>query len=477
MLQPVGSIRKTRSLSVLLVAAAAFFSTLFAHPLIAQEEGDRNEAIRTYESAQDLHEKGDLKGALALYKRSLVLDPAFPEAEYQSGVAYLALGDRVSAERSFRNAIKLREGWTPAMISLGSLLIGENKSEEAGSLLESVLSVDPKNIDALTALVELRLFNGASAETLRSLQSKVVGVTNGPDGPASIWTARAALERELGQTNAARASLARALAIAPANQSALAQLGELSLADGDIEKAREIVSNFSAGHAAFAPLAILRARVLAHDGQFDEAISLLEFYKGKIPAADRLRSQIFTARSTTPQELEGQLSNNEKDAAILGRLCALYRRSDPEKALTYCRRASEIEPDRAEHAIGFAAALVQAGRHAPAVEILRKIIDAVPDNATARANLANALFQLKRYPEAKTEFLWLTKAQPGSAGAYLFLGITHDQMSEYVLADAAYRKYLRLADPAINKTDIERINLRLPQLQRLIKEGKGKKNG
>ena len=86
------------------------------------------------------------------------------------------------------------------------------------------------------------------------------------------------------------------------------------------------------------------------------------------------------------------------------------------------------------------------------------------------------LFQLKRYPEAKAEFQWLTNAQPKSAGAYLFLGILHDESAEYMDAMANYQQYLRLADPAENKLDIEKVNLRLPPLQKLIKDGKGKKN-
>ena len=103
---------------------------------------------------------------------------------------------------------------------------------------------------------------------------------------------------------------------------------------------------------------------------------------------------------------------------------------------------------------------------------MRKIIEIVPDNSTAHANLATALFQLKRYPDAKAEFQWLTNAQPKSAGAYLFLGIVHDQLAEYLDAMANYQQYLRLADPTGNKLDIDKVNLRLPALQKLIKAGK-----
>jgi len=118
---------------------------------------------------------------------------------------------------------------------------------------------------------------------------------------------------------------------------------------------------------------------------------------------------------------------------------------------------------------------VQAKKFDSAIGILKKILEIVPDNATAHANLATALFQLRRYPEAKGEFRWLTDARPQAAGAYLFLGILHDESGEFMDAMANYQKYLRLADPIDNKLDIEKVNLRLPSLQKLIKDGKGKK--
>jgi tetratricopeptide (TPR) repeat protein len=72
-------------------------------------------------------------------------------------------------------------------------------------------------------------------------------------------------------------------------------------------------------------------------------------------------------------------------------------------------------------------------------------------------------------PEAKTEFEWLAAKQPRSAGAYYFLGIIYDQLGEYVDAMKNYQQYLRLADPVENRPDIEKINLRLPALERQIK--------
>ena len=127
------------------------------------------------------------------------------------------------------------------------------------------------------------------------------------------------------------------------------------------------------------------------------------------------------------------------------------------------------------HAVNFGAALVQAKRYEEAVGLLRKLLSIQPGHATARENLAIALYQLKRFPEAKTEFMWLTEKQPESATAYYFLAIIHDQLQEYLDAMANYQQYLKLADPEANKLDIEKVNLRLPTLQKQIKDGKGKK--
>jgi Flp pilus assembly protein TadD len=127
------------------------------------------------------------------------------------------------------------------------------------------------------------------------------------------------------------------------------------------------------------------------------------------------------------------------------------------------------------HAIGFAAALIQAKQYDQAVRILRKLLDLAPDNWTVHANLATALFELKRFKEAKPEYVWLTSKQPKLPAAYLFLAITFDQLGEYMDAMANYQQFIKLADANESKLDIEKVNLRLPQLQRQIKEGKGKK--
>ena len=63
----------------------------------AQETGEPPDPVKTFNRAQDLHEKGDLRGAIALYEKALAELPEFPEAEYQRGMAYLAVKDEAAA--------------------------------------------------------------------------------------------------------------------------------------------------------------------------------------------------------------------------------------------------------------------------------------------------------------------------------------------------------------------------------------------
>ncbi|MEO6655243.1 MAG: tetratricopeptide repeat protein [Pyrinomonadaceae bacterium] len=435
----------------------------------AQGDDDPPDAVAVFNQAQDLHEKGDLAGAIMLYEKALKIIPEFPEAEYQRGVAELAVGNSDEAERSFRRAVELREDWTLALTSLGSLLINEDSFAEAEKLLQRVVELEPQNPPALSALTDLRLKTKAPPNTLQDILTKITALTSKGNPTPSLWTAKAALENAFGKKDLAKSSLAQALAIDPANKNALLQIADIAVNEGDTERAKEIVVRLENDPALADRIKFLKANIFAYEGKFEDALKQLAAIHQQNTSVVEFRNRINTVHTANPGELKKQLESDSKNPSLLGRLCTLYRRDDPAMALEYCRRGMEADPSDINLAIGFGAALVQTKRFEGAVNILRKALEIAPDNSTAHANLATALFQLKRYPEAKAEFHWLTNAQPTSAGAYFFLGIVHDQLSEYLDAMANYQQYLRLADPVENKLDIEKVNLRLPELQKKLK--------
>ena len=464
---------------LILVFAAAVLLSVLSVDVRAQGDGESIDAVAIFNQGQDLHEKNNLTGAINRYREALRVLPEFPEAEYQLGIAQLALGRTDEAEQAFRRAVELRPDWSLAMNGLASvLLLSESKDnlDEARSILEKILETDERNPPALASLAELSVKTHASPDELKALLDRITPLTVTANPTAAIWTARAGIELSLGRTEAAQTSLAAALAIDPTYRNAILASADIAIAAGDLNKARALAKTLEKGRAGSDSAVLLNANILAAEGKFDDALKIIETLKSPSAASIALKNRILSYRSTTAAEVEKLLAGDPNNGSILGRLCVIYRRDDPPKAVEYCRRAYEIEPKNINHALGFGAALVQARQFEQAVNVLRSVVAAAPDNATAHANLGTALFQLKRYAEAKAEFRWLADAQPSAPTPYFFLGVIHDHLGEYAEAVANYQQYLKVSDPVADRLDIDRVNLRMPALQKFVRKAAGKRN-
>lgn len=458
--------RRILSAFIALFLVFSFGSASFAQTDDAAVE----EAVKLFNQGQDAHEKGDFAAAVKFYEEAIKTFPEFAEAEYQRGNALLSLEKADEAEKAFRRALELREDWTLPMTSLGALLVEQNNLDEAETFLTKAIELDDLNFLAYSALTDLRLKTKSSPEVLKNLLEKVKVLTSKAKPTASIWASRASLENALGDRASAKTSLSRALAIDALNKSALIERAEIALSEGDNKGAMQDALALARLAPNSLPVKLLQARVYAADGKTQEAVKLLDAIKNPSAEVSSLRAKLTANETENAAELEKMLEKDEKNATILGRLCALQRVANPQKALEYCRRANEAEPNNLNHAVGYSAALVQAKQYDSAVLILKRIIGIAPDNFTSHANLATALFQLKRYKEAIEEFLWLTEKQPDLTIAYYFLAISYDSLGQYLDAMANYQQFLKLADAKTNQVEIEKVNLRLPSLQKQIKK-------
>ena len=459
--------------SVFFALALFFMSGTFCSAQNAED--DSEDPVKIFNQGQEAHAKGDFAAALKFYEEAIKIVPEFPEAEYQRGNSLLSLHKPAEAEKAFRRAIELRPEWTLPMTSLGALLLQKNEFSEAEKLLTKAAQADDQNFLAYSALVELRLKTKANNGVLKELLGKIQFLTGKANPTASIWAARAALENALGDKTAAKVSLSRAFEIDPNDKPALMERADIALVEGDKTTAQTLLEKLSKIAPDSNDTKILQARVYAADGNTDQAIKILDSIGNPSPETTALRDKLNANAVTSVQDLEKNLKQNEGNAFILGRLCSLLRKENPVKALDYCRRASEAEPNNINHAVGYGAALVQGQQYEPAVTLLRRILQIAPDNYTAHANLATALFQQKKYEEAIPEFFWLAEKQPDLPITYYFLAIAHDNLGKYSDAMANYQQFLKIADPGENKLEIEKVNLRLPSLQKLIKQNKGKK--
>ncbi|MGI8555190.1 MAG: tetratricopeptide repeat protein [Pyrinomonadaceae bacterium] len=442
-----------------------------ASGLLAQQQPD---AVKLFNQGQDAHEKGDFQTAIKFYDEALKTNPEFPEAEYQRGAAFAALGKTDEAAKSLRRAAELRESWSLPLITLGSLLARKNDFAEAEKFLTKAVVLDEKNADANIALAELYLRKKPAPETLKNFLTKLQNLTAEPNPSAALWAARGAVERALNNKEAAQKSLNNALAINPNDDFALSETAEMFLAAGNFAKATEAAKSLVRVLPHSTSAKILLARAFLGGGKTADALEILDNLDSSNAEVVALKDSLLINNSQDAAMLENQLAKEPKNADILSRLCVLRRVSNPPQALDYCRRASEIEPNNLNHYIAYGAALVQAKQFENAISLFRKVLQIAPGNYTAHANLATALFESKNYAAAKTEYEWLAKKEPDLAITYYLLGITHDQLQEYAEALENYQKFLSLADNKQNQLEIDKVNLRLPSLQKLIKQ-KGKK--
>ena len=442
--------------------------------------GDDPDPVRLFERGQAAHARRDFDRALALYEEALKVRPEFPEAEFQKGTALLSLNRLPEAEPSFRRAIELKKNWALPYSALGVLLTRLNRDAEAVPLLEQALQLDKNDTLALRVLASLRLRAGNSGEALRL----ATGATSDAEAPAAAWLVRAQAERASGDKLAAKASLTRALQLEPENVAALVESADLSLDENNYDGAIESLK--AADRIATGDKQIASRLALAHEraGRSEEARRIaaaagIVTEDPTKPHIEGTAEEIASANSDDPlvsrKALETLLKKNPRNAMLLARLGASYRTDDPNRALEFYQRASELQPANPDYATGYAAALVRARRFGEAATILRQVIAAHPDNYTAHANLATALYEQKRYAEALPEYKWLLQAKPDAFVAYYFIGSAHDYLGEYREALASYESFLERADANTNQLEIEKVRLRLPLLRRQVKRGEGVK--
>lgn len=440
--------------------------------------------IKLFEQAQTAHARGDLTRALAYYEEALKVKPEFPEAEFQMGNVLASLGRLGDAESAFRRAIKQRKDWSLPYSALGILLARTKRNAEAETALRQALKLDSHDYVAIRVLASIRLREGDAKEALRLAQN----ATTDADAPPSTWLLRSMAERALGDKAAAKKSLQHVLEIEPQNIAALIERAELHVEDGEHEPALKDLK--AAEQVKDADKQILSRLVVAYEraGKPEDAQRIAAaagLITAEAPSADGkikvigTKEEIEAANSEDPAIARSAISKliekNPRSASLLARLGASYRTDDPARSLEFYHRATQIEPDNAEYATGYAAALVRARRFAEAAQILSRVISVFPDNYVAHANLATALYEQKRYLEAIPEYVWLLKKKPDLAVAYYFIASAHDYLGEYREALTAYEAFLGGADAKTNQLEIDKVNLRLPSLRRQIQIGQGVK--
>lgn len=478
----LSDIFRTRRFILLFVITIVFcaFAIQTANTQTQDAADSETDPIKLFERAQDAHAKNDYRTAIQLYDAAIKLKPEFPEAEFQRAMALLATNRPQEAIQGFNRAVALRPDWGMAYVRFGSsLALTGSFDHDAEPILRKAIEFDDKNLEVTVALAVVRQRAGDLNEAVKLIRV----ATTLKDATFYTWRRRAYIENAAGDPHAAVSSITHAIETNPNESSLRYDRARLFLEMNDRPGALADLDALKPTLTATTHVSIIIdvAQLYARAGKPDESLRLLDALNEndrKLPEVIALRAELLGDGGSNIEEraaLEELLKRDPKNATLLARLGSAYRTVDPTKSQGYYYRALQIEPHNTKFATGYAAALVQSRRFAEAVAILRNVIAKTPQDHAAHANLAIALYELRDYAAALPEYEWLKTERPEIAVTYFYIATAHDKLGQYQDALDAYEKFLSLANPEINKLEIEKVNLRLPSLRAQLKRGQGRK--
>jgi tetratricopeptide (TPR) repeat protein len=352
------------------LAIASLFVLFIAVPARGQAQ-DANDFERLFARAMELHQAGDVLGAIDSYKAALAITPDRVDALSNLGAAYVRLGQFDDAVAQYEAALKADPVNNTVRLNLGLAYYKSARPNQAIPQLKRVVASDPEARNAYLVLADCYRQTGQDQELVSLLKPR---------------------EQIFGN------DLAYAFL-----------LGTALLETGDTLTGQKYVDRvFGAGESAEAHLLMGLAQLSQQQ---------YRLAKTELERAVRLNPRLATVHSLYGRALlalgeqgaaerafhdELELNINDFEANLqLGNV----RRSTQKlaEASTYLERAITIRPADLTVRKMLASLRLQTGRTEEALQMLESIVAEAPDLIDAHVQLATAYNRLKRREEAERE--------------------------------------------------------------------------
>ena len=435
----------------------------------------KQSAAAAFEQGQNAQQRGELDSAVRLYTTAITSDPTLYQAHYQRATALIALGRDREAETDLKKVIEAKPDFARAHRALGQILLDRGSTEDAKREFARAIELDPK-------LTGVRLYHASAliktGENQKAVDNLRAAIELG-EASALVYALLGVAEERLGKPDEAFADYSRAIEMDKTIATAREGRARVYEARGELAKAIEdyaIAYRAQPSQDAAIKLASLYTRV----GKPEAALQIYRFLITERPNDYLMRAEVARLMNENGQaeaamkEIAGLVTLSPGNARLLVAAGDIYFKDKPDVAADYYRKALEVDPNNNPARVQFGASLVRSMQFEAALPVLTDAIARDAGNYAAHANLATALFKLQRYPDAAREFIWLIRTRPETAASYFFLAISFDKLGDCQQAMRAYQEFARKADPAANKNELEEANIRLSQLDRLVKSGKCK---
>jgi tetratricopeptide (TPR) repeat protein len=439
----------------------------------ATSADSKHTAAAAFDEGQSAQQRGDLTSAVKFYTTAIAADPALFQAYYQRATALVGLGRETEAEADLKKVTQLEPNFARAHRALGRIWLDRGQTEEAKRELARAVELEPKLTGVRIYYASALLKSGEHAKAVENLRVAIEQREEVPLAYALIGVA----EERLDKPAEAFADYSRAIELDANNATAHEGRARLLEARGDFAKA---IEDYTAAYRAqpSRELAIKLAELYTHTGQLQAAIQLYRRLLLEKPDDFAIRAEMagLMADNGQGEEAEKEIARvvtaRPVDPKMLAKAGDFFFKEKPAQAADYYKRSLEANPNDNRVRVQLGASLVRSTRYEAALPLLSEAIARDAGNYAAHASVATALFKLKQYPDAAREFIWLIRARPDVPASYYFLAISLDHIGDCPQALRSYQEFVRRADPAANKNEIEEANSRMVQLQRLIKERK-----
>jgi tetratricopeptide (TPR) repeat protein len=436
---------------------------------------NKRSAAAAFDEGQSAQQRGDLHSAVKLYSAAIASDPSLFQAYYQRATALLGLGRENEAEADLKRVTEIEPNFGRAHRALGQMWLDRGRTEDAKRELARAIEAEPKLTGVRIIYASALLKLGTPQPAIEHLRVAIEQHEEVPLAYALLGVA----EERLGKTTEAFSDYSHAIELEPNNATAHEGRGRLFEGRGETGKAIEeytIAYRYQPSREGAIRLAGLHRRA----GQLQAAIQLYRRLLLERPDDLALRVEMASLMTENGQGEEAEkeiarvIAAKPGDWKLLAKAGDFYFKEKPAIAVDYYRRSLEANSSDNTVRAQLGASLVRSLQYEAALPVLAEAISRESDNYTAHEWLATGLFKLKRYPEAAREFVWIIRTRPEVSASYFFLAISLDHLGDCQLAYRSYQEYVKRADPAANKNEVEEANMRSTQLQRLIKEQKCK---
>jgi len=348
---------------VVLLSSILILGAVFSAQVLAQDPA----VEREFERATQLHQSGDLQGAVRAYLAILDTHPARVDVRSNLGAAYSALGRYEDAIDQYKRALVI-EGSNYAI-----------------------------RFNLAMAYYKAAWF----AEAATELERFIAAVPNSPQ-TANARLVLADCQVRLGEYKKVIQSLSPLAEVDPSDRTLAYLLGSALIGDGQLAKGQEIIDRlFRHEDSAEAHLLMASILLLADDAQsaLKEAQRAIEL-NAKLPGVQSCYGRILMRLGDTEKAkaaFKNELASNANDFDSNLFLGVLLRQDkELDEARSFLQRAIQLRPREQYARYHLAAVYAAAGKPGDALPLLEGVLKEHSDFVEARVLLASVYYRLNR---------------------------------------------------------------------------------